>query len=225
VFLLATTDEPSLAATKKRQPGALTKSTSTSKNRVWGFEYTPSGRPCVDPQLSWEKATGSVQFTYETASGRAGWLSRDPYKDQDGNDAEIALGSNLYGYVVNDPINKIDPLGLFFDPTGNASNTLAQAAADDPVGYAEAGAGVAAAGAAIYFAPEAGAAIAKNVKIDGPGTPGQRGGSRLCQLRVGSTPIVRLDCDGKSLHLNIGPGSTNLHVPIWPPGAPYFGPK
>ena len=32
------------------------------------------------------------------------WLSRDPI-EEDG-------GLNLYGYVLNDPINMVDPLGL-----------------------------------------------------------------------------------------------------------------
>jgi hypothetical protein len=104
VILLAEHDEPSLAATKKRQPGALTKSTSTSKNRVWGFESIPSGRPGADLDLSWENAIGSVQFTYETASGRAGWLSRDPIAERG--------GINLYDYVRNNPVDLIDPLGL-----------------------------------------------------------------------------------------------------------------
>ena len=107
MILLAEHDEPSLAAKKKRQLGASKSLTTTPKNRVWSFENTPSGRPCVDPQLSWEKATGSVQFTYETASGRAGWLSRDPVKD-----AEQSQGPNLYQYVNENPVNLFDPLGL-----------------------------------------------------------------------------------------------------------------
>jgi hypothetical protein len=103
VILLAEYDEPSLAAKKKRQSGALTKPTFTPKNRVWGFENFPSGRPGVDPQLSWENTTGSVQYTYQTASGLAEWLSRDPLAE--------AVGPNLYQYAYEDPIRYKDPTG------------------------------------------------------------------------------------------------------------------
>ncbi len=103
--LLAEHQEPSLAAKKKRQHGALSWPTSTPKNRVWGFENIPAGRPSVDPQLTQETATGSVQYTYQIASGRAEWLSRDPMGEK--------LSLNLYGYVRNNPIDQIDPLGLY----------------------------------------------------------------------------------------------------------------
>jgi hypothetical protein len=105
VILLAEHDEPTtLAAKKKRQPGASSWPTSTPKNRVWGFENTPSGRPVVEPQLTQENATGSVQYTYQIASGRAEWLSRDP--EGEGVDA------TLYSYVGNNPVDLIDPMGL-----------------------------------------------------------------------------------------------------------------
>jgi hypothetical protein len=105
VILLAKHDETTtLAAKKKRQPGASSWPTSTPKKRVWGFGNAPSGRPVVEPQLSWETATGSVQFTYENASGRAEWLSRDPLSEDD--------GANIYDYVANNPANSFDPLGL-----------------------------------------------------------------------------------------------------------------
>jgi RHS repeat-associated protein len=42
---------------------------------------------------------------YDPNSGR--WLSRDPLKS-----AELLQGPNLYAYVDNDPLNRIDPLGL-----------------------------------------------------------------------------------------------------------------
>jgi RHS repeat-associated protein len=42
---------------------------------------------------------------YDPGLGR--WLSRDPL-----NNAELKEGPNLYAYVHNEPINRIDPLGL-----------------------------------------------------------------------------------------------------------------
>ena len=106
MILLAEHDEPSLAATKKRRLGASSRPTFTPKNRVWDFGTDPSGRPCVEPQLSWEIATGSVQYTYQNASGRAGWLSRDPLKN-----AERLQGPNLYDYCLNNPVDLTDPFG------------------------------------------------------------------------------------------------------------------
>jgi RHS repeat-associated protein len=40
-----------------------------------------------------------------------GWLSRDPYVDAQGNDAELTQGANLYWYVSNNSVNAVDPLG------------------------------------------------------------------------------------------------------------------
>jgi RHS repeat-associated protein len=77
VILLAEHDEPSLAAKKKRQHVALEKATSTPKNRVWNFFGSAPGRISCEPDLSWETATGSVQFSYETASGQAYYYTRD----------------------------------------------------------------------------------------------------------------------------------------------------
>jgi len=119
VILLAEHDEPTtLAAKKKRQHGASSWPTSTPKNRVWGFENTLSGRPSVEPQISWETATGSVQYTYQIASGRAEWLSRDPLQD-----AERSQGPNLYDYVQNNPVNAIDPDGLCTCQSGKWTGT------------------------------------------------------------------------------------------------------
>jgi hypothetical protein len=94
----------SLAAGQRRRKGAGASLTSTPKNRVWGFEITPSGRPCADLDLSWETATGSVQYTYEIASGRAEFLTRDPLG--------FKAGPNMYTYVRQNPWTNFDPEGL-----------------------------------------------------------------------------------------------------------------
>lgn len=51
-----------------------------------------------------ETASGSITFTYQIASGRLEWLSRDPIAENG--------GINLYAYVENNPINYWDPFGL-----------------------------------------------------------------------------------------------------------------
>jgi hypothetical protein len=119
VVITETRRESSLAAKLKRQLAPLKRATSTPKTRVWSFENTPSGRPCADLDLSWENAMGSVQYTYRNASGRAEWLSRDPLGE--------GVGSNLYGYVSNNPVNFWDPLGL---TPGDQFSTLNAAAVD-----------------------------------------------------------------------------------------------
>jgi RHS repeat-associated protein len=118
VILLAEHDEPPiLAVKKKRQLAPLKTATSTPKNRVWGFANTPSGRLNIEAGSSWENATGSVQYTYQNASGRAEWLSRDPMVNP-----EVGQGPNLYDYVHNDPVRFIDPLGLWTGSVGVTVN-------------------------------------------------------------------------------------------------------
>jgi RHS repeat-associated protein len=77
VILLAEHDEPSLAAKKKQRHVALKTATSTPKNRVWNFFGSAPGRISCEPASTPETATGSVQFSYETASGQAYYYTRD----------------------------------------------------------------------------------------------------------------------------------------------------
>jgi len=77
VILLAEHDEPSLAAKKKQRHVALKTAASTPKNRVWDFFGSPLGQIRSESDLSAETATGSVQFSYETASGQAYYYTSD----------------------------------------------------------------------------------------------------------------------------------------------------
>jgi len=106
VILLVEHEETLLAAKKKRQHETSISLTSTPKNRVWVFENRPLGRLCSEPDLSWETAAGSVQYSYENVPGRAEFLSRDPLSG-----AEFSQGTNLYAYVGNNYLNASDPTG------------------------------------------------------------------------------------------------------------------
>jgi hypothetical protein len=92
-------------------------SRSNSKNRVWSFGEQPSGRPNAEPHLSWETAAGSVQWTCESVSGLAEWLSRDP--EEEGSDV------TLYSYVLNNPVSAFDSLGLIANITVNGTTYTA----------------------------------------------------------------------------------------------------
>jgi RHS repeat-associated protein len=70
---------------------------------------TPTGLAAINTQRysskDWHNPSGFYYFGYrfyDPATQR--WLNRDPIGEQG--------GVNLYGYVGNDPINFIDPLGL-----------------------------------------------------------------------------------------------------------------
>jgi len=73
--------------------GTLTSSSGTLPDYRYAGLY-------AHPQSSLYLATYRA---YDPKIGR--WLSRDPIRELG--------GVNLYGYVLNDPVNLIDPLGLW----------------------------------------------------------------------------------------------------------------
>jgi RHS repeat-associated protein len=94
------------------------------------YSYDPFGRRSLvtgDVQadfgfagMFWssEVALAFTHFrAYEPELGR--WLSRDPLKD-----AEAKQGPNLYAYVGNEPIGRIDPAGLAGTSPGLGFNTV-----------------------------------------------------------------------------------------------------
>ena len=91
---------PSLAASGRRRPPQR----AAPKNSRRGFFGTPSGRTLARRHLPHRTAPGYRACGYKTASGRPKWLNADPFG--------LAGGINLYGYVGNNPIGGIDPLGL-----------------------------------------------------------------------------------------------------------------
>ena len=69
---------------------------------------------------------GSRVCSYKTVSGRHEWLNRDPIEEQG--------GLNLYGYVQNNPVNRIDPLGLEGNPISSTLPGLSGAWNSNPAG-------------------------------------------------------------------------------------------
>jgi RHS repeat-associated protein len=81
---------------------------SSSRYDAWGVRTTQGAQDAASFGFTGHlehKELGLV-FTlyraYDPATGR--WLSRDPIGENG--------GINLYGYVVNNPVNYVDPLGL-----------------------------------------------------------------------------------------------------------------
>jgi RHS repeat-associated protein len=91
---------PTLAASGRRRPPQR----ATLKNSRRGFFGSPSGRTLSRRHLPRRAAPGYRACGYKTASGRPKWLNRDPIGENG--------GLNLYGYCFNDPVNRLDPLGL-----------------------------------------------------------------------------------------------------------------
>jgi RHS repeat-associated protein len=132
-----------------------------------------------------DRDTGLVRFGYRDYSPELGrFVAKDPI-DFAGGD------TNLYAYVMNDPINWSDPLGLDpRDPNTGQTNDVLRCHVNphnDPCENAIGGAVIG--GALVCLAaPEIAAAATKDMHIDGPS-----GGGRLIQLRYDRTPLVRID--------------------------------
>jgi len=164
---------------------------------------------------------------YDARLGR--WVSADPIEE--------AGGLNLYGYVGGNPVNSWDPHGLLawgdwhsvVDSSIGSNrdfacqaNTFEQTASIALIGIAGAVYGGVAYGATAIVVTKA---AAKKIKVDGPSLKPNKlhGGTstgRVCQLRLGSTPILRLDYTDTPrwkakpvLHLHVWP-IMPVHIPL-----------
>ncbi|MEW6296040.1 MAG: RHS repeat-associated core domain-containing protein [Candidatus Diapherotrites archaeon] len=107
--------------------GNVTALLDANANIAATYAYGPFGEPRVPSnylqqpmQFStkpYDEKTGLSYYGYRyyvPALGR--WLTRDPL----GEEGEI----NLYGFVGNDPVNFVDPLGLYYLGPGDLRNCI-----------------------------------------------------------------------------------------------------
>ena len=96
-------DGPLPPAAEERVAWASARGTSPRKTRVGGCPAYPSGRGSRRGTRSHWVPHGFSARAAKTESGRSSWPNRDPIEE---------LGvRNLYGFVYNDPLNKLDPDG------------------------------------------------------------------------------------------------------------------
>ena len=77
--------------------------TPLAKSASWSRNQSASGRSGDELPASQAPIGYFEPCDYESASGRATWLTRDPIGEEG--------GLNLYGYVSNQPLNYTDPKG------------------------------------------------------------------------------------------------------------------
>ena len=79
------------------------------KTCIKGSRRHASGQSSLRHQSRPIITSGSRRCAYQTLSRRSAWLNRDPIAEKG--------GVNLYEFVKDDGINKIDPYGLDCNPT------------------------------------------------------------------------------------------------------------
>ena len=94
-----------LAAAPRQLLDATTLPTSPRKTRVRGFRRHASGQTSRRGRGCSMFTPGSRGYGCKTVSGRHEWPSKDPIGFDGGN--------NWYAYVGNNPVNGVDPLGLY----------------------------------------------------------------------------------------------------------------
>jgi len=96
--------------------GSVREATDSSGSVMARYDYDPYGQKTVLAEtlapafgftgLYQHQATGLLLATYRALDSQSGrWLNRDPLGQ--------AAGLNMYDYVGNNPVNAIDPSGLF----------------------------------------------------------------------------------------------------------------
>ncbi len=102
--LLALAVWPRLPTGVGHVPRGSGRSTSALKTHVGGSRACASGRSSRRARPSLPTATGCRRYAYKTALGRSSWPNRDPLEE--------AAGANVYAFVGNDPVARLDFLGL-----------------------------------------------------------------------------------------------------------------
>lgn len=170
---------------------------------VWGNviqDTNPGFQPFGFAGGIYDRDTKLVRFgarDYDAEIGR--WTAKDPIGFAGGD-------SNLYGYVLDDPINLIDPTG----------ETYLLRVIPLVRGAVEA---IAKGGKAAWDKSKQ---IGKDLNFDGPSAGLKYGNGRICQIRYKSRPLFRMDYqpipesnNESRLHIHLPPNMNN-HYSIDP---------